>query len=128
MLELRNAAGEPLCASDLAGLKAARADVCLAHPAVGLLDGDLLDVGAEDAVGLQMGMADVLTCRRVLAADFTYLGHNRTPCLQTAFTVFYLTQRIAMPREFKTIAYRHAFGEPTIADFSIFHERGCARI
>ena len=76
MLELRNAAGEPLCASDLAGLQAARADVCLAHSAVGLLDGDLLDVRTEGAVAYAMRVADATTSNRCLTADLAYFGHS----------------------------------------------------
>ena len=43
--------------------------------AVVVNDGYLLHVGAEDAVGDTVGMADVMTKRRSLTADFTYLRH-----------------------------------------------------
>ena len=45
-----------LGAGDLAGLQAARADVGLTDMALGILDGDLLDIGTKDPVGHAMGV------------------------------------------------------------------------
>lgn len=64
-----------LCALHLAALQASGADVRLAHMSVGILDGHLLDVGAEHAVGNAVRVADAAACYRVLAANFTYLRH-----------------------------------------------------
>ena len=68
-------ARECLCALDLASLHALRANVGLADMTLGILNRHLLDVGTEYAVGNAVGMADVSTGNRGLAADFTYLGH-----------------------------------------------------
>ena len=62
-----------LGAGDLAGLQAARADVGLTDMALGILDGDLLDIGTKDPVGHAMGVTDVAARRRVLSADFDML-------------------------------------------------------
>ena len=70
-----------LSARHLASLEAARADVGLAHMTAGILYGDLLDVGAEGAGGLDLRVADVATSAGVLTANFTYLGHLLTPCI-----------------------------------------------
>lgn len=64
-----------LCALDLPGLHAARADVSLAHMAVLVADGDLLDVGLEPTVCDAVRMADVTACRRLLTADLANLRH-----------------------------------------------------
>ena len=64
-----------LCALDLAGLHAAGADVGLADMALGVADGDLLDVRTEDAVGDLVRVADIAACYGVLTADFTYFRH-----------------------------------------------------
>ena len=60
---------------NLAGFHALGADVSLAYATI-LLDGDLLDVGAEHTVGNTMGVADVTTSDRCLSANFTNLGHT----------------------------------------------------
>ena len=67
--------GKTLCALDLACFHAAGADVGLANVAVLILDGDLLDVGAEPAVRDAMRVADVAPSRRLLAANFANLRH-----------------------------------------------------
>ena len=64
-----------LGALDLAALQAGGADVRLAHMALGILDGHLLDVGAEHAVGNAVRVADAAAGHRMLAANFTYLRH-----------------------------------------------------
>ncbi len=64
-----------LCALDLAGLHAARADVSLAHMAVLVADGNLLDVGLEPAVRYAVRMADVAAGRGLLTADLANLRH-----------------------------------------------------
>ena len=73
-----------LGALDLAGLHAARADVSLAHVAVFVADGNLLDVGLEPTVGHAMRVADVTTSSRLLAANFTNLRH----CYQLRINAF----------------------------------------
>ena len=91
-----------LGAGDFAGLQAARADVGLTDMALGILDGDLLDIGTKDPVGHAMGVTDVAARRRVLSADFI----PSTCCfslLQTAYAVFPYVYGIS-PREFRTIA------------------------
>ena len=65
----------PLCALHLAGLHALGADVGLAHMAVLILDGDLLDVRTERAVRDAMGVADATTSNRGFTANFANLGH-----------------------------------------------------
>ena len=64
-----------LCALDLAGLHALRANVRLAHVALCILDRDTLDVRTEHAIGDTMGVADATTSNRGLTANFAYLGH-----------------------------------------------------
>ena len=89
-----------LGAGDLAGLQAARADVGLTDMALGILDGDLLDIGTKDPVGHAMGVTDVAARRRVLSADFAYLRHIASPCCKRPMPCFHTY-----------MAYRHANSE-----------------
>lgn len=61
-----------LCALDLSSLHAAGADIGLANLTLGITDSDLLDVGTEDPVGDLVGVANVVTRHRVLAANLAY--------------------------------------------------------
>ena len=65
-----------LGALDLAGLHATRANVSLAHMALGVADGDLLDIGLEPTVRNAVRVADITTCSGLLAAYFTNLRHS----------------------------------------------------
>ena len=64
-----------LCALDLSGLHAARANVGLADVAVLVSNRDRLNIGLEPAVRHAMRVADVAASGRLLAADFTNLRH-----------------------------------------------------
>ena len=63
-----------LSANDLAGLQALGADVGLASNAI-VIDGDLLHIGTESAVGNAMRVADAATSNRGLTANFANLRH-----------------------------------------------------
>ena len=87
-ISLMGCSAKVLRAGDLAGLHALGADVGLADMALGVLDGDLLDVGTEPTVRHAVGMADVTTGNGALTADFAFC-HYAAPPLPLKMQYYY---------------------------------------
>ena len=90
---LRFLAGTGERTSDVAAAQAAGADVHTLRSAVDH-NADILNIGSPDAVGLTVGVADVMTVQRTLAANFAILTHgNPPPCwsMHTSKPCYYST-------------------------------------
>ena len=67
-------------AHHVAATQAAGADVHTLRRAVDH-NADILNIGSPDAVGLTVGVADVVTVQRALAANFAILTHGKSTSL-----------------------------------------------
>ena len=75
--------GKYLSAFDLAGLHATGANISLADMTVFIADRDFLNVGLEPTIGYAVGVADIASRRRSLAANLANLRHFPSTPKQT---------------------------------------------
>lgn len=63
---------------------------CMTVAAAGSDHSDFLQIRQPATSGFVMGVAYIVSCSGFLAANFTYLSHNISPCLTDSRSVFFI--------------------------------------